>query len=56
MDKGNALSYATIAMENLGYSQEEIERVTNAMLIEMDRVPEGSAADRADEIIYGDED
>ena len=54
MDVGEMISYATIAMKKLGYNNEEIEKVTNEMLIEARTVSEDSAESLADKIIYGD--
>lgn len=54
MDKGQVISYATIAMQKLGYSQLEIEKVTNEMVFEMERYTQEQADNLAIDIIYGD--
>lgn len=55
MEKRQAVAYTTIAMEKLGYSKEEIEKVTNAMLEELKSYTEEAAEDRADEILFNEE-
>ncbi|MBH0231394.1 hypothetical protein [Halobacillus yeomjeoni] len=54
MDKSDSLAYTTIAMQELGYRQEEIEKLTNKMLEVLERYPEKDAENKADDILYGD--
>jgi hypothetical protein len=54
MDKGQVISYATIAMQKLGYNQLEIEKVTNEMIFQMDQYTREQADNLAIDIIYGD--
>lgn len=53
MENGQAIAYTTIAMSKLGYTQKEIEKVTNTMITEFNDIPSDQAVQRADEIIFG---
>jgi Holliday junction resolvasome RuvABC DNA-binding subunit len=55
MDTGQAIAFATVAMKNLGYKQTEIEAVTNAMLEEIETHAGEYAVEKADEILYGED-
>ncbi|WP_339146285.1 MULTISPECIES: hypothetical protein [unclassified Sutcliffiella] len=52
---GEAISIATIALEKLGYSASDIEKITNKMVEVMDTSTVDQVEARADEIIYEDE-
>ncbi|OLS40383.1 hypothetical protein [Bacillus sp. MRMR6] len=54
MDTGQAIAFTTLAMKNLGYKQAEIEAVTNAMLQEIETHAGEYAVEKADNILYGD--
>jgi Holliday junction resolvasome RuvABC DNA-binding subunit len=55
VERSQALAYTTIAMQKLGYSKAEIEKVTNQMLEELKGYSEEFAEDRADEILFDEE-
>lgn len=54
MRTGASISYATIALEKLGYSPSEIEKITNKIVEVMNTSSIDEAEARADEIIYED--
>lgn len=56
MDTGQAIAFATVAMKNLGYKQEEIEKVTNEMLQEIETHAGEYAVQQADKILYEEND
>ncbi|WP_237662424.1 hypothetical protein [Sutcliffiella horikoshii] len=51
---GEAISFATVALEKLGYSPSEIEKITNKMVEVMNTSTVDHVEARADKIIYED--
>lgn len=54
MEINHALAYATIAMNKLGFSKREIEKVTNDMLEEHKVYSLDEAEDAADDILFNE--
>ncbi|MED4018622.1 hypothetical protein ACWE42_03210 [Sutcliffiella cohnii] len=55
MEVNEIIAYTTIAMERLGYSREEIENVTNEILVEVKKYSVQTAEQLADAIIFNEE-
>ncbi|UKS57793.1 hypothetical protein [Exiguobacterium acetylicum] len=53
MTNNQAIAYAVIAMEQLGYTREQIEKVQARMLSEMDWTDEKTAEKKANAILNG---
>jgi len=53
MNNNQAIAYAIIAMEQLGYTIEQIEKVQASMLSEMDWTDEKTAEKKAKTILRG---
>lgn len=51
MNNNQAIAYAIIAMAQLGYTREQIEKVQASMLSEMDWTDEQTAEKKASEIL-----
>ncbi|MFC0273893.1 hypothetical protein ACFFIX_21140 [Metabacillus herbersteinensis] len=54
MKKNHAIAYATVAMSKLGYSREEIEKITNMMLIECNAHSPKEVENIADRVLFGE--
>ena len=53
MTNNQAIAYAAIAMEQLGYTREQIEKVQASMLSEMDWTDEKTAEKKAETLLRG---
>lgn len=54
MKKKHAIAYTTVAMNKLGYSREEIEKITNMMLSVFDTHSPEEVENIADSVLFGE--